>query len=88
MGWGVEGVEQQRACKNARGGEERASLDRQRGSGRIDGGENERMNKTREKKLDTDTAVGQRRGCRSQKDIVRKRERRKKSRQRDGEGDV
>lgn len=37
---------------------ERESQDRQRGSGRMDGGENERMNKTGEKKLETHITVG------------------------------
>lgn len=34
-------------------------MDRQEGSEKIDGRENEKMNKTREKKLETDIAVGQ-----------------------------
>lgn len=48
----------------------------------MDGRENERMNKTREMKLETDIAVGQRGGCESQRQrhIVRGKSKGKKSR--------
>lgn len=49
-------MQRERRSKRER---ERESPDRQRGSGRMDGRENERMNKTGEKKLETHITVGQ-----------------------------